>query len=435
MSEGGRFVRAPRIVSAVAEGVRIAVDSIRANFVRSSLTILGVGVGVGVVVLMAALITGIRGAVQEGIESAGPRNLFVMRFDPTDVQLVGGGGRPPWWGRPPISQEEVRRANTLSAIESAVLTVGLQDPGASGGITVEFEGVEVTGVSGAAESADWPQYRPVEFVAGRNFVFAEVEDARSVVVISQQLAIDLFGNREAVGQRIRARAGNRGAMPLTVIGVIQTEASIFESATAHIAVLPYTTALRRMGVSEDGGQMIVVPREDVELDVAEDQLIGLFRGMRGLSPGEENDFAVLRSTQILAFFDQLTGVFFIVMLALSSVGLLVGGVGVVGIMLISVTERTREIGVRKSLGATPTEILWQFLVEAGVLTTFGGAVGLLIGSSLAWVVARMTPIPAQVPIWAVVVSLLMAALTGMVFGLVPAARAARMDPVASLRHE
>ena len=124
-----------------------------------------------------------------------------------------------------------------------------------------------------------------------------------------------------------------------------------------------------------------------------------------------------------------------VMLALSSVGILVGGVGVVGIMLISVTERTREIGVRKALGATPTEILWQFLVEAGVLTLLGGAVGLAIGGGLAWIVARFTPIPAVVPLWAVVVSLLMAALTGMVFGLAPAARAARMDPVVALRQE
>jgi putative ABC transport system permease protein len=419
----------------VTEGGRIAVESIGANRVRSGLTILGVGVGVAVVVLMAALITGIRGAVQEGVESAGPRNLFVMQFDPTEVQLIGDGGRPPWWGRPPITQEEARRAATLPAIESAVITIGLQDPGGPGGMTVDYEGTEVTGVQGAAESADWPLYRAVTFVQGRNFVDTEVVEARSVVVISQQLAADLFGASDPVGLRIRARAGNRGAVPLTVVGVFQTAESLFESQTAHIAVIPFTTAVRRMGIDEDGGQMIVVPRADVDLTVAEDQLIGMFRSMRGLQPGEDNNFAILRSTQILEFFDQLTGVFFIVMLALSSVGLMVGGVGVIGIMLISVTERTREIGVRKSLGATPREILWQFLVEAGVLTTIGGAIGLMLGGGLAWAVQAVTPVPAQVPLWAVAVSLLMAALTGMLFGLAPAARAARMDPVVALRFE
>ncbi|MEX1258166.1 MAG: ABC transporter permease [Gemmatimonadota bacterium] len=437
MSDGQSRARVGllRAFGSVTEGVRIAIESIGANRVRSGLTMLGVGVGVAVVVLMAGLITGIRGAVQDGVESAGPRNLFVMRFDPTDVQLFGDGGRPPWWGRPPISQEEARRAGTLPAIESAVLTIGLQDPGAAGGITVEFGGTEVTGVQGAAESAQWTDYRPVTFVLGRNFVETEVVEGRSVVAISQQLATNLFGDQDPIGLRIRARAGNRGAVPLTVVGVFQTAESLFESQTAHIAVLPFTTALRRMGVSEDGGQMIVVPRPDVELEVAEDQLIGMFRSMRGLSPGEENDFAILRSTQILEFFDQLTGVFFIVMLALSSVGLLVGGVGVVGIMLISVTERTREIGVRKSLGATPREILWQFLVEASVLTIIGGAIGLILGSGLAWAVQAVTPVPAEVPLWAIAVSLLMAALTGMLFGLAPAARAARMDPVVALRFE
>jgi putative ABC transport system permease protein len=167
----------------------------------------------------------------------------------------------------------------------------------------------------------------------------------------------------------------------------------------------------------------------------EDQVTGLLRSIRGLAPGEPNDFSILRSTQLLELFDQFTGVFFIVMLALSSVGLLVGGVGVVGIMMISVTERTREIGIRKAVGATGGEILWQFLVEAGFLTMLGGAAGLLLGAGLAWGVAAATPIPAAVPLWAALAGLSMAALTGMVFGLVPAARAARMEPVDALRYE
>jgi putative ABC transport system permease protein len=166
-----------------------------------------------------------------------------------------------------------------------------------------------------------------------------------------------------------------------------------------------------------------------------DQVISLLRTLRGLGPKEENNFAILRSDQLVDLFNQLTGVFFIVMLALSSVGLMVGGVGVIGIMLISVTERTREIGIRKAVGATRREILWQFLVEAAVLTLFGGAIGMILGASAAEGVEAATPIPAAIPLWSVAVALTMALLTGMLFGLLPAVRASRLEPVDALRYE
>ncbi len=438
MSSRQKRTTGPRLRTLInlAEGLWVAVDSIRANTFRAGLTILGVAIGVAVVVIMAALITGIRSAVQEGIEAAGPRNFFVTRFDLSDVQLIpDGSGRPQWWNRIPVSIDEARRATALPAVQSAVLSIGLQDPFDSGGMTLEYEGTRITGVMGAAESAEWPEYRLVEFIEGRNFISIEVEEARSVVVLTERLARDLFGDQSAVGKRIRANGGESVQVPLTVVGVVSTGESLFEDQIAHIAVLPLTTAIRRMGISDEWGQMIVVPRSDVSMEVAEDQVIGLLRSMRGLDPGEENDFSVIRSTQLLEFFDRFTAVFFIVMLALSSVGLLVGGIGVIGIMLISVTERTREIGVRKALGATRLGILWQFLVEAAVLTFSGGAVGLALGGGLAWLTAFATPIPAVVPLWAVVASLTMTAIMGIFFGLAPAARAARMNPIDALRCE
>jgi putative ABC transport system permease protein len=426
-----------RFLYGLGEGVRIGFDSLRANLFRSGLTILGVAIGVSVVVLMAALITGIRGTIQEGIDAAGPRNFYVTRFDLSDVQLVqDGSGRPPWWNRPPVTVDEARRVRALPGVRDAVVTIGLQDPGGEGGITTEYNGTRITGVQGFGESASWPEYRQADFTEGRNFHPVEVEEGRAVVVISERLARSLFGNGEALGRRIRTTAGPSGALPLTVVGVFDPGPMLFgEEQFGHMAVIPFTTALRRLGVSDEWGQMAVVPRDEVAQEVAEDQVIALMRSLRGLEPAQENDFSVLRSTQLMEMFDRFTGVFFIVMLALSSVGLMVGGVGVVGIMLISVTERTREIGIRKSVGATGPEILWQFLVEAAVLTLMGGAGGLLLGAGGAWLTAALTPIPAAIPLWSVVAGLTMAVVTGMLFGLVPAARAARMEPVAALRYE
>ena len=166
-----------------------------------------------------------------------------------------------------------------------------------------------------------------------------------------------------------------------------------------------------------------------------DQVTAALRRSRGLRPDQDNNFSVVTQDKILSLWGQLTGVFFVVMIALSGVGLMVGGVGVVAVMMISVTERTREIGVRKALGATQGEILWQFLVEAATLTLIGGAIGMIMGGGLAYAVSHLTPIPAKVPPLAIIAALAASVLTGVVFGIVPAQRAARMDPVEALRYE
>jgi putative ABC transport system permease protein len=166
-----------------------------------------------------------------------------------------------------------------------------------------------------------------------------------------------------------------------------------------------------------------------------DEATAALRRSRGLRPGDDNTFAIVTQDKILDVWGKLTGVFFIVMIALSAVGLMVGGVGVVAVMMISVTERTREIGVRKALGATQGEILWQFLVEAATLTLIGGAIGMLLGGGLAYAVSHLTPIPARVPPLSIAAALGASVITGIVFGIMPAQRAARMDPVEALRYE
>ena len=411
------------------EGVKIALDSIRGNKIRSGLTILGVSIGVGVIVMIAALVTGIQASIMAGFESAGPDNFGVMRFDFSAVRLSFGSRRPPWWDKPVIEPEEAERLARLPAIREALYTFDFN-------ATMAVDARRVNSVQSYGYSSGWGAYQPGTFTAGRDFTPQEVAQSRPLVVISLPLAEELFGGLDPVGRRIRVTLGNRGVSEaFTVVGVFEPEENIFSSVIEHWAIFPYTSAMKRLKASNWQASIWVVPRETFGQEAVIDQVIGSMRSMRGLRPRDENDFAVVRSDQLLSTFNTFLGIFFLIMLALSSVGLLVGGIGVIGIMMISVTERTREIGVRKAVGATRQEILWQFLVESAVLTVLGGAAGLALGAAMAEGVAAYTPIPASIPLWAILTALAMALVTGVLFGIAPAYRASRMDPITALRFE
>jgi putative ABC transport system permease protein len=348
----------------------------------------------------------------------------------TDVRIVSdGSGRPPWWNKPKITPLEAERIGRLPAVREAIVDFDIN-------LAISFEGRRVTGIQASGNSSGWSSYTLGEFSAGRNFIQAEVDQSRAVLVISGALAEELFGSLDPIGKRVRISSGRQGVNELfTVVGVFDIGDNIFSDVVQYFAIVPYTAALKRLKADDMFFQVLVVPEAGVPTPEVQDQIIGLLRTLRGLGPKDENNFAILRSDQLIDMFNQLTGVFFIVMLALSSVGLMVGGVGVIGIMLISVTERTREIGIRKAVGATRREILWQFLVEAGVLTLLGGTIGMILGGLAAEAVAAVTPIPASIPLWSVLAALAMALFTGMLFGLLPAMRASKLDPVDALRYE
>ena len=418
-----------RRLTMLEEGVKIALDSIRGNKIRSGLTILGVSIGVGVIVMIAALVTGIQSSIMDGFESAGPDNFAVMRFDFSAVRLSFGSRRPPWWNKPRIEPEEAERLARLPAIREALYSFDFN-------ATMAAEGRRVNAVPSYGYSSGWPAYSPGTFVAGRDFIPQEVAQSRPLVVISLPLAEELFGGLDPVGRKIRVTLGNRAVSEaFTVVGVFEREDNIFSAVIEHWAIFPYTSAMKRLKASNWQASVWMVPRASVPQETAIDQVIGSMRSMRGLRPRDENNFAIIRSDQLLEIFNTFIGVFFLVMLALSSVGLLVGGIGVIGIMMISVTERTREIGIRKAVGATRQEIMWQFLVESAVLTFLGGVAGLALGAGLAEAVAAYTPIPASIPLWAIFAAMGMAIVTGILFGIAPAYRASRLDPISALRHE
>lgn len=417
-------------LSALTEGLGIAWDAMKANRVRSILTILGVAVGVSVVVMIGALMTGLRTEVMGAFEAAGPNNFMVSRFDFTAITVDDGNNRPPWWGKPIIEPEEAAFLEALPAVDDALYDLGQFS------VDMEFEGELMENVFSNGSAAGWSAYQAGDFVTGRDFTPSEVQQNRAVVVLSSGLAEQLFGQRDPIGRTVRVPNTFRGTqVPFTVIGIYEPEANVFSAAFENWAIFPWTAAVRRLRRSKFQAQIMVVPNDSVSAERAKDDVTAAMRGLRGLGPREENDFNITSSAQIAEMFNQLTGIFFLIILLLASAGLLVGGVGVIGIMLISVTERTREIGVRKAIGATRREILWQFLVEASCLTIGGAAVGLLIGWGMAKGIAAVSPLPAAVPAWAVGAALGMAAVTGMLFGLLPAYRASRLQPVVALSYE
>ncbi len=410
-------------VEQIREAVYIAFEQLRANKFRSAMTILGIVVGVATVMTMSAAIAGIRGEAMAGIEAAGPKNFIVGRYNFVEIQINEHG--PPWGDNPKVTAREAERIRELSHVRTAVAEV----VNGSGSITGPRGGDPVnTAIAG--ESEGWDEFTIGTFTAGHNFLRSDVTASRAVVVLTKKLSESLFGSLDPIGRTVRIEG-----WPFTVIGVYQTEGNLFGDGGNEFAAVPYTAALKQLKFWDGMLRVLVVTADGSTQAEAMDQVTGTVRGMRGLRPAEPNNFALIRQEQVLETFNKITGVFFIVMIGLSSVALLVGGVGVIAIMMISVTERTREIGVRKALGARRREILWQFLFEASTLTLAGALVGMLLGGIAAWLIRTLTPIPAEVQPGAVVAATIMAAIAGVFFGLFPAWRASRMDPVVALRYE
>ncbi|MQA88890.1 MAG: FtsX-like permease family protein [Gemmatimonas sp.] len=408
----------------IREGIGIAIESLRSNRVRAALTILGIVIGVATVMAMAAMIVGVRSSVTGELAALGPNNFMVDRFDQTEVQLINDGTqRPPWEGKPPITPREAELIAGLPSVESVTASVSTQ-------AELRYEATVISSIDVRGLGHLWPDYTRGDFVYGRNFMPAEEQAGAQVVVLSEVASDALFNGRNPVGRFVRLR-GER----FQVIGVFRQPDNIFSGMASNWVTVPASTAVQRLRANPNWYSLLVVPNARYTQAEAIDQVTAGIRASRGLRPIEDNNFAVVRQEALTEMFDQLTGVFFLVMLVLSSIGLMVGGVGVVAIMMISVTERTREIGVRKALGATRREILWQFLVESMTVTVIGGAIGVLVGSGGALLLGFLTPVPASVPLWSVAAALGVSAVAGIGFGLYPANRAARLDPVEALRYE
>ncbi len=411
-------------VARVVEGVAMAMESVRANKVRAALTILGVAIGVMVVIAMASMITGINRAVAAQIETLGPKTFFVFRFFRGGIQINDGSDEmSPWRRNPWLTVEEAALLRELPSVKDVGFREGTGGP-------VSYGDQKLSSVSVTGFSTNWPLVSGGTISAGRNWTDIEFAAGSPVTVINDKLAESLFPGLDPIGKRIKIYG-----LPFSVVGVYVEATSLFGSNSSPEAMIPHTLFTRVADYQKGWMNIVVIPADSATVADAQDEVIAAMRAKRGLKPAQDNNFAIVTQDKLLDTFNSVTSGFFLVMLALSSVGLLVGGVGVVAIMMISVTERTREIGVRKALGATRREILFQFLVEAATLTLLGGAIGLAVGAMISWMIATFTPIPAEVPLWSVVSALVASAVTGVFFGMYPATKASRLNPVDALRYE
>jgi putative ABC transport system permease protein len=408
----------------IFEGVGIALGSLHANKVRASLTILGVAIGVAVVMVIASMITGINHGVTDIVEQLGPRTFFVFRFFQGGIVISDGSDEmSPWRRNPPLRLEE---RDMLEALPSIATVVVNEENNAS----VEFGSEILSSAHIVGNGERWLDVSGGDVYPGRSFTRLEQEASSRVVVVNRKMADNLFGQLDPIGHQVKI-AGE----PYQVIGLYTPPPDLFGEGNRPTAYIPHNTFDKHIPHWRGWMNFLVTPKADVTVQEAIDDVTAALRSRRGLRPAEDNNFSIVTQDRLLESWNQMTGMFFLVMFALSSVGLMVGGIGVVAIMMISVTERTREIGVRKALGARRREILWQFLVEAATLTLVGGAIGMALGGLISVIVRNVSPLPAEVPFWSVVIALGASVFTGVFFGLYPAAKAARLDPVDALRYE
>jgi putative ABC transport system permease protein len=421
----------------------MAFDTLRTSKMRSALTVLGVVIGITSIVGMTSLIRGFDNSLRESISQLGPDTIMVQKWGA--LSFASGKSFLEVARRPNLTMEDAR------AIERECPSVAIVDVwlGAMGGARSRvFYGNERTkqvGILGATEN--WAAVNFAKLELGRLFIGAEVEHRRNVVLLGNGPWLSLFPSIDPIGKKVRI-----SNQEFTVIGTLGKRPSPggFSTEVDDFAIIPYGTYEKVYGKVLKGsakisagsfnpavfrtGMIAVVPRVGMR-DSALREVEAMMRIRHRLKLDEPNDFDLATQDAVLKVWEQISQATFLALVVISSIALMVGGIGVMAIMMISVTERTREIGVRKALGARRREILWQFLIEAIFLTSTGGLLGILFGSSIGMIVHWLSGFPVSLPWWSFALGIGFSASVGIFFGLFPAIKASRLDPIEALRYE
>jgi len=394
----------------------LAMREIRRNVMRSFLTVLGIVIGVAAVIIMVTIGGGATQQVTQQISSLGSNLLMV-----SPGQRMGMGQR---------SSASAFRLDDAEAISREINNISAVAPSASQGVTVVFGNENwSTSISGSNnqlfQAGNW------EFTSGRQFVESELRAGKAVCIIGQTVRKELFGEQNPIGQKIRLEK-----LSCEVIGLLDSKGqSTMGMDQDDLVVIPLRTFQRRLAGNQDVRLIQISVKDGVSTQKVEQAVTELLRERRHISANEDDDFSVMDLKEIANMLSGTTRVLTMLLGAVAAVSLLVGGIGIMNIMLVSVTERTREIGIRLAIGALEREVLLQFLVEAIVLSSLGGIVGIILALAGSVALANLIQVPFVLNMSIVVVSFLFSAVVGVIFGYFPARKAAQLDPIEALRHE
>ncbi len=398
------------------ETLKLAVQAIRRNALRSFLTLLGIVIGVSAVIAMVTIGNGTTEKVKEEMAKLGTNVLFI---------------RPGQWG-PGRSSATAKpfNARDIAELRSQLNGVKAVAPMGQQSVTVIY-GSESRSVGTIGTDADYIVTQDWGLTGGRNFLDSETRSGRAVCIIGETVHDKLFGSTDPIGRRIRVNN-----VSCEVIGLLEPKGeSGFGTDRDDVILMPLRTYQRRIAGNTDINTINVSAMDGVDTSKVQADIERLLRERRGITPGEEDDFRVADMKQIADTQTATTSILTALLGAVAGVSLLVGGIGIMNIMLVSVTERTREIGIRLAIGAQESQVLMQFLVEAVVLSLFGGMIGVLLGLALAGAASAGMSIPFVLDPSIVVIAFAFSALIGIVFGYFPARRAAQLNPIDALRHE
>ena len=409
---------------AIFNATRLALETIREHKLRAFLTVLGVVMGTGTIIGVGAILTGFDSSMTKLFSSFGPNSMILYKW------RAGAGGANP------TPEERNRKDLTYTNVEDIREKCSICEsvspnavPSRNSFIEARYKGNDMYGVNLFGVEESYANSGQADISGGRFISDADNRRAADVVVIGADLVKSLYANVNPVGKSI-----NVDGHEYTVIGTMNKPSASFFGQDDLRVLIPFFTFRKNYPSYKD--MYVIVSAKEGQLPAAMDQVRVILRIDRRVRYTKPDDFAITTAEQMVSDFRQITSMVALVMVVLSSVGLLVGGIGVMNIMLVSVTERTKEIGVRKAIGARRSDIVLQFLVEAIVLTALGGLVGIFFGWLISFVTRLVFPsLPTSVPLWAAALGLLVSAGTGLFFGIWPASKAARLDPVEALRYE
>jgi len=406
----------------IRESIEISFDAIKSNKLRSFLTLLGIIIGVTAIIAMQSLIGGFQRNLERELRVLGANVFQVQKYPP--IQL-GGRDREKYRHRKNITRKE---AEAIRKYASAVSLVGPEVW--MWGATIKYKDRKTPPLVQLAGGT--PEFQPNNgyFVEeGRFITHFDVDHSRHVAVLGLDVVEELFPFESPIGKEIRI-----GAQRFEVVGVLEEQGKSFGRSKDNIVIIPISTFEKIYGSRRSIN--ITVQAKSAELfETAINQVIAILRVVRKVPPGEPNDFEIFSSETLVETFNNLTRTARTVAIIIVSIALLVAGIGIMNIMLVSVTERTREIGIRKAVGAKRRDILIQFLLEAVTFSEVGGVIGVILGIGIGQFVRLITPLPAIVPVWVVILALGFCSLVGVFFGIYPAIKAARLDPIVALRYE